>query len=150
MHDGPVVYGYKFNEGHGVNKTRSGRGQHTLFCADKKVIKVNKQLKNNNVAVIKHITPDKVVTHWSRSIDLCGRAMVKAGDILLVAGPESDDEIYFDDENAPSMLTVFDAKDGKILSHTSIDSQPVFDGMAVAGGQVYISLINGEVICLGD
>ena len=76
--------------------------------------------------------------------------MVKAGDILLVAGPESAEEVYFDDENAPSVLAAFDARDGKILSRTSVDSQPVFDGMAVAGGRVYISLINGEIICLGD
>jgi outer membrane protein assembly factor BamB len=132
VHDGPVVYGYKFSDGQGVNKTRPGSGQHTLFCADKKVVKVDKQLRNNNAAVTRHMTPDNVVTHWSRSIDLCGRAMAKAGNILFVAGPESAKEIYFDDENAPSMLAAFDARDGKTLSQVSIDSQPVFDGMAVA------------------
>jgi hypothetical protein len=145
-----VVYGYKFNDEHGVNKARPGRGQNTLFCADKKVIKVNKQLKNNNAAVIRHITPDKVKTNWSRSIDLCGRAMVKAGNTLFVAGPKSSKEIYFDDENAPSVLAAFDTKNGETLSQTSLDSQPVFDGMAAASGRVYISMINGEVICLGD
>ncbi|MHC4677767.1 MAG: outer membrane protein assembly factor BamB family protein [Planctomycetota bacterium] len=150
VHDGPVVYGYEFSDGQGVNKTSPGNSQHTLFCADKRVVKVDKQLKNNNAAVTKYMTPDKVVTHWSRSIDLCGRAMVKAGDILFVAGPESAEEIYFDDENAPSVLVALDARDGRTLSQTSIDSQPVFDGMAVASGRIYISLINGEVICLGD
>jgi outer membrane protein assembly factor BamB len=150
VHDGPVVYGYKFNEKQDGNKARRGSGQNTLFCADKKVIKVNKQLKNNNAAVIRHITPDKVVIHWSRSIDLYGRAMAKAGNILFVAGPETAEEVYFDDDNAPVMLAAFDARDGKTLSQIRIDSQPVFDGMAVAGGQIYLSLINGEVICLSD
>jgi hypothetical protein len=150
VHDGPVVYGYKFNDGPSANTTRQRNEKHMLFCAEKKVVKVDKRLKNNNAAVIRHMTPDKVVNHWSRSIDFFGRAMVKAGNILLVAGPESAEEIYFDDENAPSVLAVFDARDGKILSQTSIESQPVFDGMAVASGRVYISLINGEIICLGD
>lgn len=150
VHDGDVVYGYKFSEGQGVEKIRPGSGQHSLFCADKKVVKVDKQLKNNNAAVTTHMTPDKVVTHWSRSIDVCGRAMVKAGDILFVAGPASAEEIYFDDEDAPSVLAAFDARDGQVLSQTNINSQPVFDGMAAAGGRVYISLINGEVVCLGD
>jgi hypothetical protein len=149
-HDGDVVYGYEFNDGPGANNTRPGRGRHTLFCADKKVVKVNKRLKNNNTAVTAHITPDKVVKHWSRNIDVCGRAMVKAGDILFVAGPQSAEEIYFDDEDAPSALTAFDTRNGKTLSQTSIDSQPVFDGMAAAGGRLYISLISGEVLCLGD
>jgi hypothetical protein len=150
VHDGPVVYGYKFSDKPGVYKVRRGSGQNTLFCADKKVVKVDKKLKNNNTAVIRHITPDKVVTHWSRSINLCGRAMVKAGDILFVAGPQADEEIHFNDENAPALLAAFDARDGKPLSQINIASQPVFDGMAAAGGRVYISLINGEVICLGD
>ena len=150
VHDGPVVYGYKFNDGPSSNTARQRREKHMLFCAEKKVVKVNKKLKNNNAAVIRHITPDKVVNHWSRSIDFFGRAMVKAGDILFVAGPESAEEIYFDDENVSSVLAAFDARNGKILSQTSIDSQPVFDGMAVASGRVYISLINGEIICLGD
>lgn len=39
---------------------------------------------------------------------------------------------------------------GRFLSQIKIDSQPVFDGMAVANGRVYISLIDGEVVCFGD
>jgi outer membrane protein assembly factor BamB len=148
--DGPVVYGYDFSDGQGVHKGGPGRNQHRLFCADKKIVKVNKKLKNNNAAVTKYMTPDKVVTHWSRSVDICGRAMVKAGDTLFVAGPEPAEEIYFDDENAPSVLAAYDAGSGRTLSKQKIDCQPVFDGMAVAGGRIYISLINGEVICLGD
>ncbi len=39
VHDGPVVYGYKFSEGSGGGKKRSSDGAHTLFCADKRVEK---------------------------------------------------------------------------------------------------------------
>ena len=150
VHEGDVVYGYKFSDGQGVDKPRPGGGQHSLFCADKKVVKVNKRLKNNNSAVTRHMTPDKVVNHWSQSIDLCGRAMVKAGDILFVAGPQSAEEIYFDDEDSPSVLAAFDARDGQVLSKTSIDSQPVFDGMAAAYGRLYVSAIDGTVGCFGQ
>jgi hypothetical protein len=150
VHEGDVVYGYKFSDGQGVDRPGPGGGQHALFCADKKVVKVNKTLKNNNAAVTRHITPDKVVTHWSRSIDLCGRAMVKAADVLFVAGPASAEEIYFDDKGAPSVLAAFEAGDGQVLSKTSIDSQPVFDGMAAAHGRLYISAIDGTVGCFGQ
>ncbi|MCK5175012.1 MAG: PQQ-binding-like beta-propeller repeat protein, partial [Planctomycetes bacterium] len=140
-HDGPVVYGYEFNP---------ERGSHILFCADKRVEKVDKRLNNNNDAVVKYMTPDKVVTHWSHDIDVCGRAMVKAADILFVAGPEPADEIYFDDEAAPSMLAAFDTDSGRSLSQIKIASQPVFDGMAAANGRIYISLINGEIVSYGN
>ncbi|MHC4118171.1 MAG: outer membrane protein assembly factor BamB family protein [Planctomycetota bacterium] len=150
VHDGPVVYGYDFSDGQGVHTGGPGKNRHRLFCADKKIVKVNRKLKNNNAAVTKYMTPDKVVTHWSRSIELCGRAMIKAGDALFVAGPEPAEEIYFDDQNAPSVLAVYDAGSGRTLSKQKIDCQPVFDGMAAAGGRIYISLVWGEVVCLGD
>ncbi|MHC4593957.1 MAG: outer membrane protein assembly factor BamB family protein [Planctomycetota bacterium] len=147
VHDGPVVYGYKFSDGPRGSKNRSSDGAHTLFCADKKVEKVDKRLKNNNEAVTKYMTPDKVVTHWSRSMDICARAMMKAGNILFVAGPKAAEEIHFDDESTPSGLAAFDAESGRSLSQIEIDSQPVFDGMIAANGRVYISGIDGSVTC---
>jgi outer membrane protein assembly factor BamB len=141
--DGPLVYGYDFKEGHGEND----KGSHTLFCADKKVEKVDKQLKNNNDAVVKYMTPDKVITNWSQDINLCARAMVKAADTLFIAGPKATEEIYFDDKSASASLAAFDVKTGMSLSRIKIGAQPVFDGMAAANGRLYLSDINGNITC---
>ncbi len=141
--EGPLVYGYKFNEG------GKGNGTHVLFCADKQVKKVDTKLKNNNAAVVNHMTPDKVVNHWSRNINLSGRAMIKAGGTLYLAGPASTEEMYFDDEDARAVLAAFNADDGKPISRIEIASQPVFDGMAAAKGRIYLSLVNGEVVSYG-
>jgi len=148
--DGSVLYGYKFSDRHGGKRSGSPGGAHILFCADKKVEKVDKQLKNNNEAVTRHMTPDKIVTHWFRNIGLCVRAMAKAGDTLFVAGPEPADEIHFDDKSAPAGLAAFDAKSGQPLSKIKIDSQPVFDGMAAASGRLFISGMDGSVTCFAE
>ena len=40
--------------------------------------------------------------------------------------------------------------DGKELSRLKLPSPPVFDGLAVAGGQLYLSLKNGSVLQLHE
>ncbi len=41
------------------------------------------------------------------------------------------------------------ATDGKKLAEYKLNAAPVWDGIAIAGGQVYISLADGTVQCLG-
>jgi len=136
--DGPLVYGYKFSEWDGNN---------TLFCADKKVEKVNRKLSNNNAAIVKYVTPDKVVYHWQQRIEIAVRGMVKAGDTIFLAGPKDAQEIF--DDKAESVLAAFDAKQGETLSQMTIPCPPVFDGMAAADERLFISLTNGKVSCYG-
>jgi hypothetical protein len=132
------VYGYKFAES----------GKHELFCADKKVVKSDKKLSNNNAAIVKYVTPDKVVTHWNEKIDFAVRGMVKAGDVLFVAGPDHAEEIHFDAKSA-STLAAYGADTGKALSRMKLSCQPVFDGMAAADKRLFLSLTNGKVVCYG-
>jgi len=41
-------------------------------------------------------------------------------------------------------------EDGSILDSIELDSPPVFDGMIAAEGRLYLSLISGEILCLGE
>lgn len=91
---------------------------------------------------------------WKTWVKVRIRAMVKAGDNLFAAGPP--DEF---DEQAPlasfegkkgSVLIALSAKDGKVLSEMKIQSQPVFDGMIAAYGNLFIALENGHLVCLGQ
>ncbi len=45
-------------------------------------------------------------------------------------------------------LIVVSSEDGTVLSETELESPPVFDGMAAANGRLYLSNLNGEVVCL--
>jgi hypothetical protein len=40
--------------------------------------------------------------------------------------------------------------DGKRVAAYRLDSAPVFDGMAAAGGRLYVSTVDGKLLCLGE
>jgi len=62
-------------------------------------------------------------------------AMVMAGDRLFTAGIEGG-------------LTVISTADGEILARMPLE-KPIWDGMAAAGGKLFVSTQNGDVICMG-
>ena len=96
------------------------------------------------------------------------RAMVLAGDRLVVAGPRDtlDEEAavarrFEEDvqEALASQMAALRGKDGARLRIVStadgatqgevvLESLPVWDGMAAAGGRLYLSQVNGQVVCL--
>jgi outer membrane protein assembly factor BamB len=110
----------------------------------------------------------QVLHHWSREIDIFARAMVLADGKLYVAGPNDlVDEplmirsiekeevqarmarqaaVYRGAEG--SRLLVVNAEDGEKLSEIDLKDLPIFDGMAAAGGCLYLVTKQGGVICL--
>ena len=104
---------------------------------------------------------------WTQDIPLITRAMVLAKGTLFVAGPPDliDEPQAFRQINDPKIqrslanqeaaikgdkgaqLLAVSATDGKTLAQYSLDSPPVFDGMAAASGRLYMSTVNGQVIC---
>ncbi len=62
-------------------------------------------------------------------------ALVLAGDRLLVAGSEGD-------------LAIVSTTDGNMLARTQLPP-PLWDGMAVAAGRLFVSTQDGRVLCLG-
>ncbi len=112
--------------------------------------------------------PDFLVQHhWTKDVPLLARAMVLAGKTLFVAGPPDiiDEQQAFRQINDPTvvqnlaeqaaaldgekgaLLLAVSAADGKELARYDLDSPPVFDGMAAAQGRLYMTTINGEVLC---
>jgi hypothetical protein len=105
---------------------------------------------------------------WTAELPFYVRAMVKASDKLIVCGPEKiidekaaiqrypeaatlqklqrQDEIL--DGGQGSHLWVVGAEDGKVLERHTLPALPVWDGMAVAAGRVYLATQTG-VVCLG-
>ena len=79
--------------------------------------------------------------------------MVLARDTLLFAGPP---DIFSSDEPAAALagekggkLLLVSASDGKQLAQCELRSPPVFDGMAVADGRIYLATLDSHVVCFG-
>lgn len=104
---------------------------------------------------------------WSRSVPLLVRAMVLADKTLVLAGPPDvvDEEEAFSrvgdpeiqaklaDQDAAlagekgALLWAVDATDGRTLAKRRLESLPVFDGLAAAGGRLYLAATDGKVLC---
>jgi hypothetical protein len=104
---------------------------------------------------------------WSRRVPLLVRAMVLADNTLFIAGPPDvvDEEEAFRRVGDPkiqaqlaeqdavlggkqgALLWAVSAADGSKLAGYKLDALPVFDGMAAAGGRLYLSTADGKVLC---
>ncbi|MBI5393940.1 MAG: hypothetical protein HZA91_01450, partial [Verrucomicrobia bacterium] len=106
---------------------------------------------------------------WSDELAVQATAMTLAGNTLFVAGPPDviDEEQAAKSLNDPevkkklaeqeaalegkrgALLAVVSATDGKKLAAYRLDSAPIFDGLAAAHGRLYLSTMDGKVLCLG-
>jgi outer membrane protein assembly factor BamB len=73
-------------------------------------------------------------TTWSAPYPGWIEAMVMAGETLF---------LYADKK-----LRVYDAADGRLLRLSDVE-RPVWDGFAAAHGRLYVSTLDGRVVCLG-
>ncbi len=121
---------------------------------------VNNALPVNKLTILDY--------NWRlENLPFLGRALVVADKTLFVAGPpDVVDEIeafgHFKEPDVLSklaeqaaalegekggLLWAVSAEDGKKLAEYKLQSPPVFDGMAAAGGQLYLSTMDGNVVC---
>jgi outer membrane protein assembly factor BamB len=156
--DDATIYGFgRFNQYHrdgshvGIGRTRY------LLYATEIGAKPGKQPK-----------APAVVAKWSTKLPMVARGMLLADDKLFVAGPP--DVVKYSDESITdryhvaspealreqeaafegkrgAILWAVSAADGTKLSELKLDSPPVFDGMAAAGKRLFISLMDGSVVC---
>ena len=68
-------------------------------------------------------------------------AMIVAGEHVLLAGHER--------EKPASAVHAYSAADGRKLAQWPLPARPLPNGLAAAGGQVYVSCEDGSLVCLG-
>jgi outer membrane protein assembly factor BamB len=94
---------------------------------------------------------------WRLDIPITGKAIAMAGGVLFVAG----EPMKFDDPGYKNYVAAYagrlggrllavSATDGRQLAEYPLNAAPVWDGLAIANGQLYIGLANGTVQCIGD
>ena len=81
---------------------------------------------------------------WKLKLPLQFIALVRAGKTLYGAGIPPDR-----DTTQKAELWAFSAESGKVLGTVPLEAWPVPDGLAVAGGRLYVALQNGKLMCLG-
>jgi len=90
---------------------------------------------------------------WQKMIPLRIRAMLLADDRLIAAGTpdvlDPDDPLSAFEGRQGALLEVFSAKDGSLLESQPLPSLPAFDGLSAAGGRLYLSTLDGKIICFG-
>ena len=99
---------------------------------------------------------------WTQQLPVLTRAMVLAGDTLLLAGPpdifssdlsrlgraKTDEPAAALEGGKGGLLIVVSAGKGRKLAQYDLDSPPIFDGMAAAHGRAYLATVDGSVVCL--
>jgi len=90
---------------------------------------------------------------WEQRLGIRVTAMVRAADTIFVAG--SPDVVDPKDPHGAwegrkgGILAAFAAGDGNKIVEYKLPAPPVWDGMAAAGGQLFISTLDGYIICMG-
>ncbi len=146
--DDDVVWGVRRN--HLVRSAGKQQGLYGLFAA----VRPDPAAARSSLPDFRE---DSVPLKWTVSLPLRPRAMVRAGDQLLIAG--MPDEFDAKDPSAPSnaafegqgegLLHIVSSGDGKTLAKMRLDAPPVWDGMAVAHRRLYLSTVDGKVACFG-
>jgi len=88
---------------------------------------------------------------WSKRAEVDGRALVLAGKTLFLAGPLGETHRSTDafEGRKGICLQAISTEDGSKLAEYELDSLPVFDGMAAAGGRLFLVTKDGMVRCFG-
>jgi hypothetical protein len=90
---------------------------------------------------------------WAVKIHERILAMVLARDMLYVAGTrdavDPDDPWAFLEGRRGGVLCVYSASDGTKQQEIELESPPVFNGMCITQGRLYISTAAGTLVCVG-
>jgi len=91
---------------------------------------------------------------WSSRIPVRVTSMLVAADQLAIAGPpetgvDTEDPLGTYEGRKGGMLWTLSAASGEKLAEYKLDSPPIFNGMAAAEGQLFVTLKSGTVLCMG-
>ena len=107
-------------------------------------------------------TENTLKWQWSGSLPVVARAMARAGGTVWVAGltkpsvsadaksRRKSPEALREAPAGVGVLAAFSATDGKARGEIRLASAPVWDGLAVAQRSLFISTVEGKLLCLKE
>ena len=124
--DESKIYGYGRSQVHWSNQLQDG--PYRMFCVSK----------------------DQGTALWQKPLEIQVRSMVLADKVLFVAGPVvgMNDQLEEGAGKEKAVILALSASDGTELAKYELDAAPIFDGMAVAHGRLYISMVDGSLACM--
>jgi len=140
----------------GVQRGRSKRtqpGTYLLFAAKRP----DPLAQESSLPDFRERPPkDGVAFLWTTELALRPRAIIRTKDALFIGGMTNK----VDSSNAPAqynvafeggaegILRMVCSRTGETLGEMRLAAPPVWDGMAAAGGRLYLATTNGAVLCL--
>ena len=97
-------------------------------------------------------SPDLVKTKWAATMTTRPRSMVIAGNAMVIGGvPDYADTLTSNPDSEgynSGIIGLYSKKDGSVISQIKLGSAPTWDGVAVAASGVFVTTVDGKVICL--
>jgi hypothetical protein len=123
----------------------------TIYGYGRKAYHWSNQLQDGPYVLFAHERQGQGGRQWARPVPLQVRAMILAHNILFAAGcpVETENSPGAPDEAAGALLLAVAASNGATLAQYRLEAAPVFDGLATAGGRLYLTSTDGQVLCLG-
>ncbi|MFO7902244.1 MAG: PQQ-binding-like beta-propeller repeat protein [Pirellulaceae bacterium] len=91
---------------------------------------------------------------WSRKTPIRVQGMVLADEHLYLAGPPdlTSQQLAYEAMigKRNSVFQVISTSNGKVVSESKLPAAVVFDSLIAAGDRLYMSTMNGSIICLGE
>ncbi len=87
---------------------------------------------------------------WEAKVPIQIHAMVLAGDVIFAAGPgvETVGKTEVAAGRQGALLLAVSAADGAELARYPLTAPPVSDGIAAARGELFLTLVDGSVLCM--
>jgi hypothetical protein len=132
----------------GVQRKGDANGKYHLFKKDNKPFAEDEK----SLPDFRTIPKDQVnKCVWKIDLPVRTRAMVKAGDnlfmgVMPLAIPDDDPHAAYEGRKGGMIWTV-SAKDGSKLADYPLESPVVWDGMAAADEKLFLSTLDGAVLC---
>ena len=144
--------------------------EYRLFRADRTLEKTEVPIGRPQPGKERRKIPGTVpVFDWNEEVPLLVRGMVLANDVLFLSGPPDvvDEESAFHRLNQEAfqkclarqsaalegkegaLLCAVSPSDGERIRSFSLPSPPVWDGMAAAQSALFVSTLDGKLLCLG-
>jgi len=144
-----VMMVYDENAIWGVRRQGDSNGKYSLFKKENTPFSDNDESLPDFRSIPKD-QADKSV--WKINLPVRTKAMLKSADnlflaVMPVAIPADDPHAAYEGRMG-GMIWVASCEDGSKIAEYQLDSPAVWDGMAAAGGKLFLSSCDGTVQCL--